>query len=247
MSAIAIRMFAVGCLSMASTSKVSSAFSFNDSSMNHRRSSTSSSDTGSTSTTILASTNNEVMYHQETSTPAATTTETTNLNGLRPQLSRNCLAHQTAKDAGIYIGMSTLLDSNGKSGNCGLGAFTTTRIPFGTYIGEYYGELLSRKQVESRYYNKRSLDTEDYEWLADRYSRSQEVTGSYLLELSNGKFVDAEDGDKLSCRRKDQPDSAPCHRVRRHHPPFTRRHELQGPRRASRLEAGGARTGRRDF
>ena len=46
---------------------------------------------------------------------------------------------------------------------------------------------------------------------------------------------------------KDQPDAAPCHRVRRHHPPFTRRHELQSPRGASRLETSGAGTGRRNL
>ena len=124
---------------------------------------------------------------------STTTTTITNLNGVRPELSTTCMAHTTAKDAGIYIGLV--------SEEKGLGAFSTTEIPFGTYLGDYYGERLSRKQVESRYYKSRVLDEEDYNWIADRNSRSQEITGSYLLELSNGKFVDAEDGDKSNWTR----------------------------------------------
>jgi enoyl-CoA hydratase len=57
----------------------------------------------------------------------------------------------------------------------------------------------------------------------------------------------AEDGDQRGGRRENQRDAAPCHRVRRHHSPFARRHKLQSPRGASRLEAGGAGTRHRDL
>lgn len=145
---------------------------------------------GRRSATVVASAYTDATLVEDS---ISTTTTITNLNGVRPELSTTCMAHTTAKDAGIHIGLV--------SEEKGLGAFSTTEIPFGTYLGEYFGERLSREQVESRYYKSRRLDNDDYNWIADRNSRSQEITGSYLLELSNGKFVDAEDGDKSNWAR----------------------------------------------
>jgi SET domain len=84
----------------------------------------------------------------------------------------------------------------------GLGAFCTQNIPFGQFIGEYYGEILTESQVRARYYGKSPKTNDDHRWAACRESRQQGTTGNYVFELKqNNMFVDAEDAERSSwCR-----------------------------------------------
>jgi SET domain-containing protein len=107
--------------------------------------------------------------------------------GLRPELSTSCLAHKSAKIAGIRIDVA--------SGSKGLGAFATVPIPFGTFVGEYSGESMNLSEVQARFWGKREPDAADRMWTESRRQRGQETTGSYLFELEDGSFIDAEDGD----------------------------------------------------
>lgn len=107
---------------------------------------------------------------------------------LRPSLSPLCHAHQTATTAGVRI-------SEAIPAAKGLGAFATRRFAVGDYVGEYYGEFLTAHQVQARYWGKRTPDQRDQEWAQSRRDRGQGVTGSYVLELANGSFICAEDGD----------------------------------------------------
>jgi SET domain-containing protein len=107
--------------------------------------------------------------------------------GLRPELSSSCLAHKSAVIAGIRVDVAS--DSKG------LGTFATVPIPFGTYIGEYSGECMNLSEVQARFWGKREPDAADRMWTESRRQRGQEITGSYLFELEDGTFVDAEDGE----------------------------------------------------
>jgi SET domain-containing protein len=111
----------------------------------------------------------------------------------RPLQSQKTFAHRSAVSAGIAV----LLISKKK----GFGAFATSRIPFGTMVGEYSGEVMTLSQVRARYWGKREHDESDKRWAKCRKERDQGLTGNYVLELENGSFVDAEDVDVSSwCR-----------------------------------------------
>ena len=113
--------------------------------------------------------------------------------GIRPELSKETHAHSSAADAGINIKIA--------STEKGLGAFATSKIPMGTHVGNYDGELLTIDEVKARFWGKRQCDEDDQSWADSRKERGQAITGNYLLELPNKLFVDAEDADKSGwCR-----------------------------------------------
>jgi SET domain-containing protein len=110
-----------------------------------------------------------------------------------PSHSQKSMAHRSAVSAGIDISFV--------SKKKGFGAFATSRIPFGTMVGEYSGEVMTLSQVRARYWGKRERDESDKRWVKCREERDQGITGNYVLELENGSFVDAEDVDVSSwCR-----------------------------------------------
>jgi SET domain-containing protein len=112
----------------------------------------------------------------------------------RPTLSAGCLAHQSVKECDFVEIAET---EDGK----GLGAFATRPINFGDYIGQYYGEIMTPKEVNARYFGKAALDASDERWTQSRNERMQGTTGHYVFEMKSGNFVDAEDGDKSGwCR-----------------------------------------------
>jgi len=117
------------------------------------------------------------------------------VDALRPTLSPSCRAYRTAARDEIKI-----IQAANKAK--GLGAFATQSYSVGDYIGEYDGELLTKKQVQARYWGKRAPDNADEEWAKSRRKRGQGITGTYVFEMDEGSyFVDAEDGDKASwCR-----------------------------------------------
>ena len=92
-----------------------------------------------------------------------------------------------AQEAGILIRPA--------SGNKGLGAFATSFIPMGTLLGEYRGEELTKDEVYARFFGRREKDQADIDWIASRFNRSQGITGNYLLETTDGMYVDCEDED----------------------------------------------------
>lgn len=107
--------------------------------------------------------------------------------------SQKSFADRSAVSAGIAV----LLVSKKK----GFGAFATSRIPFGTMVGELSGEVMTLSQVRARYWGKRVRDESDKRWAKCRKERDQGITGNYVVELENGAFVDAEDVDVSSwCR-----------------------------------------------
>jgi len=110
------------------------------------------------------------------------------INGIRPGLSPDCLAHTSAKDTGIRIDIASV--------SKGLGAFASAFIPAGTFLGAYGGEIMTKEEVQVRFWNKgRGKDAADKKWADSRLRRGQGITGNYLLELPGGSFIDAEDGD----------------------------------------------------
>uniref|UniRef100_A0A7S4SP58 SET domain-containing protein n=1 Tax=Ditylum brightwellii TaxID=49249 RepID=A0A7S4SP58_9STRA len=116
-----------------------------------------------------------------------------NYQAVRPQLSEECLAHRSAVIAGVSIKMA----SNTK----GLGAFAKYPIKFGTYVGEYSGEIMTLDEVLARFWGKREKDAADKMWSKSRHYRGQSESGDYLLEVTDGSFVDAEDGDMSTWTR----------------------------------------------
>jgi SET domain-containing protein len=120
-------------------------------------------------------------------TTLAPTTGTTGVLGIRPTLCSKSLAHSSALKADIHIRVA--------SKEKGLGAFATSDIKFGTYIGEYLGEILTRQEVQARHWGKRTPDEHDKLWAQSRRDRGQGITGNYVFEMQDGSFVDAEDAD----------------------------------------------------
>ena len=110
--------------------------------------------------------------------------------------SLNSLAHRSAVETG-FVEIRQCSDKAK-----GLGAFSTRHICEGDYIGEYYGEVLSKSQVRSRYYGKASKTADDQRWALDRSSRQQGTTGMYVFELKGANlFIDGEDAEKSGwCR-----------------------------------------------
>ena len=85
----------------------------------------------------------------------------------------------------------------------GLGAFLggDMVIKAGDWIGDYTGEILSRSEVEARYWNMRKCKTADRVWIKSRRKRHQGISGDYLFDMGDDVFLDAEDSDVSSwCR-----------------------------------------------
>lgn len=87
-----------------------------------------------------------------------------------------------------------------------MGAFSTVAIVKGATLGEYTGEVLTRKEVEARYWGLRKENKHDRKWRKSRVRRNQGISGDYLFDMGNdgpGKdiFIDGEDADVSSwCR-----------------------------------------------
>lgn len=96
-------------------------------------------------------------------------------------------SHISAQQAGIQIRPA--------AGNKGLGAFATSFIPMGSLLGEYKGEKMTKNEVNARFYGRRERDQADIDWMESRSRRGQGVTGNYLLEATDGVYVDCEDED----------------------------------------------------
>jgi hypothetical protein len=78
-------------------------------------------------------------------------------NNQRPVLSLSSFAYHSASEAGnIRIGNTQ---------NKGLGAFARAPILNGTNLGAYEGEILSRPQVEARYWSIRKCKVDDRRWI----------------------------------------------------------------------------------
>lgn len=81
----------------------------------------------------------------------------------------------------------------------GLGVVTKVRIPKGTVVGDYTGEVMSADEKDRRYLESLShlLTPDDFEWKQSRINRGQTITGTYLygVVVPNGEaiYVDAED------------------------------------------------------
>ena len=111
----------------------------------------------------------------------------------RPFIPDNSFSHQSASGEGVEI----LLDPLGK----GMGAFASVFISKGEWIGEYSGELLTRKEVEARYWNLRNENKHDRKWRNSRKRRNQGISGDYLFDMGSDTFIDGEDADVSSwCR-----------------------------------------------
>jgi SET domain-containing protein len=116
-----------------------------------------------------------------------------NNNNQRPVLSVSSFAYRSASEAGnIFIG---------ETKDKGLGAFTLAPILNGTNVGAYEGELLTRPQVEARYWSTRKCKVEDRRWIKSRKQRNQGISGDYLFDMDSDLYIDGEDADKSSwCR-----------------------------------------------
>ena len=95
-----------------------------------------------------------------------------------------------------------------------MGAFSTVAIEKGTTLGEYTGEVLSRRDVEARYWGTRKENRHDRKWRKSRGRRNQGISGDYLFDMGNNLFIDGEDADD-----DDQPDKQYHHS---HHDPRIR-------------------------
>lgn len=113
----------------------------------------------------------------------------------RPALPNDCFSLLDARKNGIAIR---------KTKTKGLGAFVGVRtgsIKAGDWIGEYKGEILTRAQVEARYWEKRKCKPADRRWKKSRQQRQQGLSGDYLFDMGDDLFLDAEDTDVGSwCR-----------------------------------------------
>lgn len=79
----------------------------------------------------------------------------------------------------------------------GLGAFVGDGASYkcGDWIGEYTGELLTRTEMETRYWNERKYKTVDRRWKRSRIKRKQGTSGDYVFDMDDDLFLDAEDAD----------------------------------------------------
>lgn len=115
-------------------------------------------------------------------------------SGQRPTLPNDCYSILDAQKYSINIQQTK---------KKGLGAFLAddTFIHAGDWIGEYTGEILSRPQVEARYWETRKCQTADRRWKKSRQQRQQGISGDYLFDMGDDIFLDAEDCDISSwCR-----------------------------------------------
>ena len=112
----------------------------------------------------------------------------------RPALSKDCHALQDAHANGIVIRPTRTM---------GLSAFVGEGTTFkaGAWIGEYLGEIHTRREVEARYWNLHKSGVTDRRWKKSRKQRHQGMSGDYLFDMGNDLFVDGEDADVSSwCR-----------------------------------------------
>ena len=111
----------------------------------------------------------------------------------RPAIPTNSFAHLSAQRDGIDI----LPAPDGK----GMGAFASVDIRKGTTLGEYTGEVLTRREVEARYWGLRRETRHDRKWRNSRRRRNQGLSGDYLFDIGSDLFIDGEDADVSSwCR-----------------------------------------------
>lgn len=111
----------------------------------------------------------------------------------RPAIPTNSFAHLSALRDGIDI----LQAPDGK----GMGAFASVDICKGTTLGEYTGEVLTRREVEARYWGLRRETRHDRKWRNSRRRRNQGLSGDYLFDIGSDLFIDGEDADVSSwCR-----------------------------------------------
>mmetsp|Transcript_17518 Transcript_17518/g.27750 ORF Transcript_17518/g.27750 Transcript_17518/m.27750 type:complete len:254 (-) Transcript_17518:270-1031(-) len=111
----------------------------------------------------------------------------------RPIIPSDSFAHLSALKDRIQI-LPTL---DGK----GMGAFTTVPIVEGAVLGEYFGESLTRREVEARYWGIRKESKHDRKWRTSRKRRNQGMSGDYLFDMGSDVFIDGEDADVSSwCR-----------------------------------------------
>ena len=116
-----------------------------------------------------------------------------NNNHKRPSIPSNSFAHQSSIKDGFTIRQA--------SDDKGMGAFATIAISKGDTLGEYTGELLTRRDVEARYWGLRKTNKHDRKWKNSRRRRNQGVSGDYLFDMGNDNFIDGEDADVSSwCR-----------------------------------------------
>ena len=112
---------------------------------------------------------------------------------LRPYIPATSFAHKSAINDGINI----LPAPNGK----GMGAFANITISKGDVVGEYIGEILTRREVESRYWGLRKVNKHDRKWSNSRKRRDQGISGDYIFDMGNDSYIDGEDADCSSwCR-----------------------------------------------
>jgi SET domain-containing protein len=110
----------------------------------------------------------------------------------RPELLQTCFSYQDAIKHDICIQ---------ETKTKGLGAFAGSRISAGSWVGEYTGEILTDKQVDARYWDKRKKVYADRQWIKSRTKREQGISGDYLFDMGDNLFLDAEDSDVSSwCR-----------------------------------------------
>mmetsp|Transcript_47869 Transcript_47869/g.116461 ORF Transcript_47869/g.116461 Transcript_47869/m.116461 type:complete len:305 (-) Transcript_47869:449-1363(-) len=142
--------------------------------------------------------------------PAATTTTTPSSSSSgerRPTIPLSTLAYVSATEANVRIGPTSTAptehhqstDTNNDKGNNnkekdkGLGAYAMTSILKGQLVGEYQGEILTRLEVEARYWDLRKRRTKDRRWVKSRLTRNVGMTGDYLFDMDDDLFIDGED------------------------------------------------------
>lgn len=108
-------------------------------------------------------------------------------SGARPIVPPNAFAHQSARLDGIDI----MPAPDGK----GMGAYATAAVLSETILGEYSGEILTRKEVEARYWDNRKPNKHDRKWRNSRRRRNQGISGDYLFDMGGDLFIDGEDAD----------------------------------------------------
>jgi SET domain-containing protein len=111
----------------------------------------------------------------------------------RPIIPTTSFSHKSALQDGIDI----LPAPDGK----GMGAFSNIAISKGDVVGEYTGEILTRREVEARYWGLRKANKHDRKWRNSRKRRDQGLSGDYIFDMGNDSFIDGEDADCSSwCR-----------------------------------------------
>jgi SET domain-containing protein len=105
---------------------------------------------------------------------------------------QTCFSYQDAIKHGIRIQ---------ETKTKGLGAFAGSSISAGAWVGDYTGEILTNKQVDARYWDKRKKVYADRQWIKSRTKREQGISGDYLFDMGDNLYLDGEDSDVSSwCR-----------------------------------------------